>query len=297
MIATLIPTIWVVLQQQYCWDRWLVALGWKVKQWPPQIQPAEMGLISMTGTTGDVKQLNVGWTTEQDDQLRELAQAGETISKIAAELNRSRGSVRIRAAKLKITLAKSWKSKLNGGWALKTTKRHRTFKAELLSSAAAPSIAPFTTIVPERIARMAGSFWGSQSRSNFLIGHRALADHDQNTTGYTNSRARSCPTKPFLFAAKWSWKKRDYKSSRSTKGAKMMQSMLNLIYSEFLKSTFPDAELQAWCDDGGRDNDPPFSEHQRFVCSHLRRLSWVVKLIQRWVLETVDNEGFVSIFN
>jgi hypothetical protein len=40
-------------------------------------------------------------------------------------------------------------------------------------------------------------------------------------------------------------KNRDYKSSRSTKGAKMMQSMLNLIYSEFLKSTFPDAELQA----------------------------------------------------
>jgi hypothetical protein len=40
-------------------------------------------------------------------------------------------------------------------------------------------------------------------------------------------------------------KNRDYKSSRSTKGAKMMQSMLSLIYSEFLKSTFPDAELQA----------------------------------------------------
>jgi DNA-binding NarL/FixJ family response regulator len=54
------------------------------------------------------------WTPEQDDRLLKMARAGESVSNIAKQLNRSRGSIRLRAARLQIVLAKSWKPKIVG---------------------------------------------------------------------------------------------------------------------------------------------------------------------------------------
>ena len=46
------------------------------------------------------------WTPDEDDLLRELARAGEGASEISRRLNRSPSSIRERASRLKITLAK-----------------------------------------------------------------------------------------------------------------------------------------------------------------------------------------------
>ena len=49
------------------------------------------------------------WTTESDDLLRKLAESGENIGNIARKINRTAGSVRIRALRLNVKLAKSGK--------------------------------------------------------------------------------------------------------------------------------------------------------------------------------------------
>jgi hypothetical protein len=54
------------------------------------------------------------WTPEQDDRLLKMARAGESVSNIAKQLNSSRDSIRLRAARLQIVLAKSWKPKIVG---------------------------------------------------------------------------------------------------------------------------------------------------------------------------------------
>jgi hypothetical protein len=46
------------------------------------------------------------WTPDEDELLREMARAGENTSEISRLLNRSPSSVRERASRLKITLAK-----------------------------------------------------------------------------------------------------------------------------------------------------------------------------------------------
>jgi DNA-binding NarL/FixJ family response regulator len=52
------------------------------------------------------------WTSEEDDLLREMARSGESVADISARLDRSPGSVRKRASKFKIALAKAPKLKL-----------------------------------------------------------------------------------------------------------------------------------------------------------------------------------------
>ena len=50
---------------------------------------------------------NTQWTPEEDDLLRKLAASGENVANIAKEINRSAGSVRVRAQRLDVKLAKS----------------------------------------------------------------------------------------------------------------------------------------------------------------------------------------------
>jgi DNA-binding NarL/FixJ family response regulator len=50
---------------------------------------------------------DVHWTSEEDDILREMAGSGESVARIAQQLNRAPGSVRNRALRLNIPLAKS----------------------------------------------------------------------------------------------------------------------------------------------------------------------------------------------
>jgi DNA-binding NarL/FixJ family response regulator len=52
------------------------------------------------------------WTPEEDELLRELARSGHNPTDISKRLNRSSGSVRMRAARLKIVVAKAIKLKL-----------------------------------------------------------------------------------------------------------------------------------------------------------------------------------------
>ena len=50
------------------------------------------------------------WTTDEDVKLRKLAQAGLSLTEIASEVDRSVSSVRVRAIKLDIAIARD----LNG---------------------------------------------------------------------------------------------------------------------------------------------------------------------------------------
>jgi hypothetical protein len=50
---------------------------------------------------------DVHWTAEEDDILREMARLGESVARIAEKLNRATGSVRNRALKLQIPIARS----------------------------------------------------------------------------------------------------------------------------------------------------------------------------------------------
>lgn len=52
------------------------------------------------------------WKPKEDEMLRKLARAGETVANIAKLLDRKPESVRGRASRLKIPLAKSHKLKL-----------------------------------------------------------------------------------------------------------------------------------------------------------------------------------------
>jgi hypothetical protein len=52
------------------------------------------------------------WKPKEDEMLRKLARAGETVANIAKLLDRKPESVRGRASRLKIPLAKSRKLKL-----------------------------------------------------------------------------------------------------------------------------------------------------------------------------------------
>ena len=47
------------------------------------------------------------WTTKDDEMLRKLASSGETVANIARILNRKPDSIRARATRLKIRLAKA----------------------------------------------------------------------------------------------------------------------------------------------------------------------------------------------
>jgi Recombinase len=59
---------------------------------------------------------DVPWTHEQDDLLRKMGQAGENIANIAKRMDRSPGSVRIRALRLNVRLAKSGRLSTCPGW-------------------------------------------------------------------------------------------------------------------------------------------------------------------------------------
>jgi hypothetical protein len=56
------------------------------------------------------------WTTEADEQLRNLAASGKQLTSISEALNRSIGSVRMRASRLKIKIVKSGKLKACPAW-------------------------------------------------------------------------------------------------------------------------------------------------------------------------------------
>jgi hypothetical protein len=48
----------------------------------------------------------VPWTKEQDEKLRSLAMSGLGMSEIAERMQRSKSSVRVRSANLKIAIAR-----------------------------------------------------------------------------------------------------------------------------------------------------------------------------------------------
>jgi hypothetical protein len=50
--------------------------------------------------------MNVGWSKEDEERLRRLAMSGLSAAQIAAQIRRSKGSVRVRAAKLNIAIAR-----------------------------------------------------------------------------------------------------------------------------------------------------------------------------------------------
>jgi hypothetical protein len=59
---------------------------------------------------------DVLWTTEADEHLRSLAASGKPLANIAEALNRSTGSVRMRASRLKIKIVKSGKLMACPAW-------------------------------------------------------------------------------------------------------------------------------------------------------------------------------------
>jgi hypothetical protein len=59
---------------------------------------------------------DVLWTTEADEKLRNLAASGKQLTSIAEALNRSVGSVRMRASRLEIKIVKSGKLKACPAW-------------------------------------------------------------------------------------------------------------------------------------------------------------------------------------
>ena len=59
------------------------------------------------------------WTSDEDLQLRKLAQAGSSLTQIAREVHRNQSSVRARAIKLDIAIARD----MNGMQKLKLQER------------------------------------------------------------------------------------------------------------------------------------------------------------------------------
>jgi hypothetical protein len=57
--------------------------------------------------TGAVRSEPEPWTPEDDERLRKLATEGRSVATIAERLKRPPGSIRNRAARLKIVLAKA----------------------------------------------------------------------------------------------------------------------------------------------------------------------------------------------
>ena len=55
---------------------------------------------------------DVHWTPEEDEVLRDMARSGESVARIAQELNRASSSVRNRAVRLNIPVAKARPVKL-----------------------------------------------------------------------------------------------------------------------------------------------------------------------------------------
>jgi hypothetical protein len=66
------------------------------------------------------------WSLLEDVRLRDLARSGEKLANIAKHLNRSTGSVRVRAARLNIALAKSGRLSACPGW-LELTEDRTSF--------------------------------------------------------------------------------------------------------------------------------------------------------------------------
>ena len=50
--------------------------------------------------------MKVEWSKEDEERLRSLALSGLSAAQIAAQIHRSKGSVRVRAAKLNIDIAR-----------------------------------------------------------------------------------------------------------------------------------------------------------------------------------------------
>jgi hypothetical protein len=50
--------------------------------------------------------MKVEWSKEDEERLRSLAMSGLSAAQIAAQIHRSKGSVRVRAAKLNIAIAR-----------------------------------------------------------------------------------------------------------------------------------------------------------------------------------------------
>ena len=69
-----------------------------------------MGRAESEGKMANVAQNP--WTPEEDELLRKLARSGESVMNITERLNRSDHSVRTRAVRLNIVLAKSRTLKL-----------------------------------------------------------------------------------------------------------------------------------------------------------------------------------------
>ena len=63
--------------------------------------------------------MNRAWTLDEDERLRKLALAGLSLRELALEMGRGTSSVRVRAIKLDIAIARD----LNGTQKLKLTGR------------------------------------------------------------------------------------------------------------------------------------------------------------------------------
>jgi hypothetical protein len=128
------------------------------------------------------------WTSEEDDRLRDLAGSKKPLDDIAKELNRSNGSVRMRAARLKIGMAKSGKLMACPAW-LELSKDRTGFvflsdRAEIVRKIFELSIAGLGgyTIAKQLNAKNVPAFgtsekWDQSTINNMLRSRATIGEH------------------------------------------------------------------------------------------------------------------------
>jgi DNA-directed RNA polymerase specialized sigma24 family protein len=62
----------------------------------------------------------VPWLAEEDEQLRKLALSGASLAEIAEQMQRNKSSVRNRASKLMIAIARDRNPMQKPGWKVKS---------------------------------------------------------------------------------------------------------------------------------------------------------------------------------
>jgi hypothetical protein len=148
----------------------------------------------------DQNQPNSGpWTSDEDDRLRKLASSEMALDNIAGELKRSNGSVRMRAARLKIGIAKSGKLMACPAWlALSDDRTGFVFladRAEIVRKIFELSVAGLGgyTIAKQLNAQRVPTFgpsahWDQSTIHNILSNRAAIGEYQSRR--YETARER-----------------------------------------------------------------------------------------------------------
>jgi hypothetical protein len=133
-------------------------------------------------------QRGMRWSPKEDVLLRDLAQSGEYLAKIAQHLDRSPGSVRIRALRMNIALAQSGRLSACPGW-LELTEERTSFvfmpdRAEIVRKIFELSIAGLGgyTIAKQLNAKDVPTFgrstkWDQSTIHNMLCNRATIGEH------------------------------------------------------------------------------------------------------------------------